>query len=155
MTSTVSAATMTITVTESITLNGTQQGSTNTLSVASIKEVFKRIVRCPASNTTTLVVFNANVYGAAGAIDLNDAKYIRITNKDDTNELEVAMVAGATNYTVALRPGESHILGMPDDLMLVDDDSGTPSFGTMIDLASIQANPGGNVIDVEVFVASA
>ena len=154
MATTVSAATMTVTVTESITLNGTQQGSTNTLSVASIKEVFKRIVRCPASNTTTLAVFNSTVHGAAGAIDLEDAKYIRITNKDDTNELELAMVAGSTNYTIALRAGESHVLGTPDNLMLVDDDSGTPSFGVMIDLASIQANPGGNVIDVEVFIAS-
>ena len=38
--------------------------------------------------------------------------------------------------------------------MLAEADT-SPSFGTMADLASIQVNPGGNAIDVEVFVASA
>ena len=44
MTSTVSAATLTVTLTESITLNGDDHGSTNTLEIGSINEVMKRIV---------------------------------------------------------------------------------------------------------------
>ena len=43
MTSTVSAATMTVTLTESISLNGTNHGSTNTLSIASVNEVFNEL----------------------------------------------------------------------------------------------------------------
>jgi len=31
----------------------------------------------------------------------------------------------------------------------------SPSFGTMADLGSIQVNPGGNAVDVELFIASA
>ena len=31
----------------------------------------------------------------------------------------------------------------------------SPSFGTMDDVKSLQINPGGNAVDVEVFVASA
>ena len=153
MASTITAATLTLTITESITLNGSDQGATNTHTIASVNEVFKRIVRCPASNTTTLAVFNATVHGAAGAIDIQDAKYIRITNVDDTNAIELAVVGAATLYQVTLRAGESHILGTPDDLMLAEADT-SPSFGTMADLASIQANPAGNNIDLEVFVAS-
>ena len=38
--------------------------------------------------------------------------------------------------------------------MLAESDT-SPSFGTMANLGSIQVNPGGNAIDVEVFVASA
>ena len=153
MATTISNATLTIKITESISLNGTAQGATNTLTIASIDEIFKRIVTCTASQTTTLLTFNAAVHGAAGAIDLQDCKYIRITNKDDTNALELAIVGAATLYQVELAAGESHILGNPAALMLAEADT-SPSFGTMADLGSIQVNPGGNAIDVEVFAAS-
>jgi hypothetical protein len=154
MASTISSATLTVTITEAVSLNGSAQGATNTLSIASINEIFKRIVTCTASQTTTVLTFNADVHGAAGAIDLQDAKYIRITNKDDTNALELAVVGAATLYQVELAAGESHVLGNPEAVMLAEADT-SPSFGTMADLASIQVNPGGNAIDVEVFVASA
>ena len=154
MASTISASTLTVKITESVTLNGSDQGATNTLTISSINEVFKRIVTCTASQTTTLLTFNADVHGAAGAIDLQDAKYIRITNKDDSNALELAVVGAATLYQVELAAGESHVLGNPEALMLAEEDT-SPSFGTMANLGSIQVNPGGNAIDVEVFVASA
>ena len=154
MASTISASTLTVKITESVTLNGSDQGATNTLTISSINEVFKRIVTCTASQTTTLLTFNADVHGAAGAIDLQDAKYIRITNKDDTNALELAVVGAATLYQVEIAAGESHVLGNPEALMLAEEDT-SPSFGTMANLGSIQVNPGGNAIDVEVFVASA
>ena len=153
MASTISSATLTVTITEAISLNGSAQGATNTLSIASINEIFKRIVTCTASQTTTLLTFNAAVSGAAGAIDLQDTKYIRITNKDDTNALELAVVGAATLYQVELAAWESHVLGNPEAIMLAEADT-SPSFGTMADLASLQVNPAGNAIDVEVFVAS-
>ena len=153
MATTITNATLTVTLTESVSLNGSDQGATNTLSISSINEVFKRIVSCSASQTTTILSFNAAVHGAAGAIDLQDCKYIRLTNKDDTNAIEIAVVGAATLYQVELAAGESHILGNPEAIMLSEEDT-SPSFGTMADLASIQVNPGSNAVDVEVFVAS-
>ena len=85
-----------------------------------INEVFKRIVNCAASNTTTVLTFAAANHTSAGAIVVGDAKYVRITNKDDTNAIEVAMVGAATLYQVTLAAGQSHVLGSPDDLMLAD-----------------------------------
>ena len=123
-------ATLTVTLTEELTLNGAAIGGTNTLSIASIDEVTKRIVTCTASQTTTVLVFNATVHGAAGAVDVNDCKYIRITNLDSTNAVELAMVGAATLYQVTLAAGQSHILGSPDDLMLAEADT-SPSFGTL------------------------
>ena len=73
---------------------------------------------------------------------------------DDTNALELAVVGAATLYQVELAAGESHILGNPDAIMLAEADT-SPSFGTMADIASIQVNPGGNAVDVELFIASA
>ena len=153
MPSTVTAATMTVKITETIKLNGRDQGAETSLTIASVNEVMKRIVTCPASNTTTLLTFNSNVYGAAGALDTQDTKYIRITNLDDTNAVELAVVGAATLYQVSLAKGESHVLGTPSALMLAEADT-SPSFGTMADIASIQVNPGGNAVDIEVFVAS-
>ena len=46
MTTTITAADMTVTLTEAITLNGYDQGSKNTLTISSIAEVFKRICMC-------------------------------------------------------------------------------------------------------------
>jgi len=153
MATTITNATLTVTVTESVSLNGSNQGATNSFTIASIDEVFKRIVNCAASNTTTLLTFAAANHTSAGAMVVGDAKYIRITNKDGSNPVEVAMVGAATLYQVTLAAGQSHILGSPDDLMLAEADT-SPSFGTMADIASIQVNPGGNAVEMEVFVAS-
>ena len=154
MASTITAATMTVTITESIALNGRDQGASNTTTIASINEVSKRIVTCVSGQTTTIAVFHANAYGAAGAIDVEDSKYIRITNLDASNPVALAFVGSATLYQVALAAGQSHVLGSADGLLLAEEDT-SPSFGTAEDLASIQVNPAGNTVDVEVFVASA
>tara|TARA_R100000781_G_scaffold41404_3_gene28552 strand:- start:2428 stop:2892 length:465 start_codon:yes stop_codon:yes gene_type:complete len=153
MTTTISNATLTVTITESVTLNGSDQGATNTLTVSNVDEVYKRILTCPASNTTTIATFNSDAHGAANAIDIEDSKYIRVTNKDDTNAVELAIVGAATLYQVTLAAGQSHILGSADGLMLAEEDT-SPSFGTMADIGSIQVNPGGNAVDVEIFIAS-
>ena len=147
-------ADLTVTLTESVTLQGESRGSTNTLTIGSVESTLERIVTCPASNTTTIATFNSNVYGAAGAIDIEDTKYIRVTNLDSTNAIELAVVGAATLYQVALKAGESHILGSPDDLMLAEADT-SPSFGTMADLGSIQIHPGSNAVKVELFIAGA
>ena len=154
MASTKSNATLTVTITEEVTLNGSAQGASNTFTVASVDEIFKRIVNCAASNTTTLLTFAAANHTSAGAIVVGDAKYVRITNKDNTNAVEVAVVGAATLYQITLAAGQSHVLGSPDDLMLAEADT-SPSFGTMADVTSIQVNPGSNAVSVEVFIASA
>jgi len=153
MATTLTAATLTVTHTEAISLNGYDQGAKNTLTIDSIANVMKRIVSCTASQTTTIATFAASVHTSVHALDVDDVKYIRITNVDDTNALELAVVGAATLYQVELAAGESHILGNPDNIMLSEADT-SPSFGTMADIASLQVNPGGNEIDVEVFIAS-
>jgi|TARA_R100000306_G_C4285126_1_gene97139 hypothetical protein len=147
-------ATLKVKIQEDIILSNQDYGSKRTLEIASIDEVMKRIVTCAASQTTTVAVFNSNAYGAAGAVDIEDSKYIRITNLDSSNAVELAVVGAATLYQVNLAAGQSHILGSADGLMLSEADT-SPSFGTMADLGSIQVNPGGNAVDVELFIASA
>ena len=122
-------ATLKVKIQEDIVLGNQDYGSKRTLEISSINEIMKRVVTCAASQTTTIAVFNSNAYGAAGAIDIEDSKYIRITNLDASNAVELAVVGAATLYQVKLGAGESHILGSADDLILSEAHT-SPSFGT-------------------------
>ena len=57
MASTITAATLTVRVVESISLNGSAQGASNSFTIDSINEIFKRIVTCPANQDTTVATF--------------------------------------------------------------------------------------------------
>ena len=71
-----------VTITETISLNGTQQGAMNTMTIPSVAEISKRIVTVPTSEIQ-LLAFSTAV--AAGTYVESDVRYIRITNKDDSN----------------------------------------------------------------------
>tara|TARA_R110000782_G_scaffold57344_1_gene120026 strand:- start:5448 stop:5891 length:444 start_codon:yes stop_codon:yes gene_type:complete len=140
------------TLTESVTLNGSQRGSTNSLTTSGINNVYERIVTCTIDETTHLATFDSDSFGSAVQIDKQDVRYIRITNLDAVNALELAIVGAATLYQVTLAAGQSHILGAAVTVMLAEADT-SPSFGTMADLTSIQVHPTAT-LDVEIFVAS-
>ena len=87
MASTISNATLTVTVTESLTLNGSNHGSTKRIDVTGVNEVSKRIISCLTDGTqiykghATVASFGQFIYG--------NVKYIRITNLDDTNAVTI------------------------------------------------------------------
>ena len=145
-------ADLTTTISESVTLNGAVRGTTNTVTTTGINNVYERIVTCTIGQTTHLATFNDNSYGSAVQIDKEDVRYIRITNLDTTNTLELAVVGESTLYQVLLKAGQSHILCAAEAVMLAEADT-SPSFGTMRFLQNIQVNPAAT-LDVEIFVAS-
>jgi len=147
-------ADLTVTISEAVTLNGSVRGTTNNLTISDIIDTFERVVTCPALQTTTIATFATNVYDSVGAIDAQGAKYVRITNLSSEYDMELAVVGAATLYQVHIVAGHSHIICRTDDAMLSEADT-SPSFGTMADIASIQARPtAGSDISVEIFVAS-
>ena len=133
-------ATLTTTITESVTLNGSLRGSTNSVTTEGINDAFERIVTCVHSQTTTIATFAAAPYTSVGAIDLDQVRYIRVTNLDLEAQVELAVVTSATNYQVRLTAGASHILARANESALAEEDT-TPSFGTMEDLASLKIRP--------------
>jgi hypothetical protein len=145
-------ADLTTTLSESVTLNGAVRGTTNTVTTTGINNVYERIVTCTTGQTTHIAAFDTNSYGSAVQIDKEDVRYIRVTNLDATNTLELAVVGAATLYQVLLKAGQSHILCAAEDVMLAEADT-SPSFGTMADLTSLQVSPAAD-LDVEIFVAS-
>jgi|TARA_Y100001963_G_C6716836_1_gene417067 hypothetical protein len=160
MASTVTASTLTVTITENISLNGASYGGTNTASIGSIKEIHKRIVRCIDDSDCTIATFRTATHTADGAIDLENVRYIRVTNLDDTNPMNLSLqVAGGEDAspnmstTILVKAGESFIMGTIHDGIALDDDSAT-IVTALTDLESLLVDPLSENIDVEVFIAS-
>jgi hypothetical protein len=144
---------LTTTVQETVTINGSLRGSSNSVTTTGINDVMERIVTCAHSQTTTIGVFAASPHTSAGAIDVDRTKYIRVTNLDTVSEIELAVVTSASNYQVTIRPLASHILYQGAGVVLGEADA-SPSFGTMEDVASLQVKPVGSSSNprVELFV---
>ena len=85
-------ADLTTTITESVTLNGAIRGTTNTITTTGIVDVFERILTCTHSQTTTIATFASTPHASAGALDVENAKYIRITNLDSTNFVTLYLI---------------------------------------------------------------
>ena len=154
---------LTVSIKEELTLNGAQQGGINTLSIASINQSYKRIVTCPASADTTIASFEATTATTAGkpSFAMDDVKYLRVTNLDDTNSVNLSLqISTAENgtadssCTVLLEAGRSFISGTVHDGIAVDDDQKN-IVTSLTDLESLLVDPGSNSVKVEVFIASA
>jgi hypothetical protein len=140
------------TVTETVTLNGALRGSTNTLTTTGIVDVMERILTLAHSNTTTIVTFGSTPHSSAGALDVENAKYIRLTNLSTTDDMILAFVTSGTNYQVTVRAGGSHILFQAEDGVLGEADA-TPAFTGLADVVTIQAKPSATTdVQCEVFV---
>jgi len=147
-------ANLVVTVSESVTINGALRGSTNSLTVASITDTFERVITCLESATTTLATFSSNVYDSAGAIDKENVRYIRVSNLSDTYDIEIGVAGAASNYSMLIPAGNSHLIARADDVMLAEADA-VPQYGALADIAKLEVRPTATTdVDVEIFVAS-
>ena len=152
-------ANLVTTITESITLNGKERGSTNSLTIGSVTEIFHRIVTCPSGQDTTVATFQAATNTSDGALDLDNVKYIRLTNLDDSNPINLSLqVAGGEDgtanmsTTILVAAGRSFIMGAPHDGIALDDDAAS-IVTSLVDLESLLVDPSGNNVTIEVFIA--
>lgn len=139
------------TITETVTLNGAVRGSSNVLTTTGVVDVFERILTCAHSNTTTVAVFNSTPHGAAGALDVENCKYFRISNLSTDQDVIVAFVTTNTNYQVTVRAGGSHVLFQAENIAIAEEDT-TPAFPTLEDLVTVQVRPSASTdVQVEIF----
>jgi len=157
-----------VTIREELELNGYDQGAKNTLTISDVDEVFKRIVTCPANNETTVARFRSSVGNASGtatfdsALDVQDVKYVRLTNLDSSNSLTLSLQvevgeddSGAdTSASVLVEAGKSFVMGSPHDGISLSD-ANANLVTDLVDLDSLVVQPGSNSVNVEVYVASA
>ena len=145
-------ADLTTTITESVTLNGSTRGSTNVITTTGIVDVFERILTCTHSQTTTIATFAATPHASAGALDVENTKYVRVTNLSADQDMKVALITTNTNYQVTVRAGTSHVLFQAEEGAIGETDT-SPAFGTLEDITSIQVRPAATTdVQVEIFV---
>tara|TARA_R100000306_G_C4364507_1_gene136931 strand:- start:997 stop:1446 length:450 start_codon:yes stop_codon:yes gene_type:complete len=147
------AGTLKVKIQEDIILDNQDYGSKRIFEIASIDEIYKRIVTVPAGADTTIANFAAAVSSEASAFDVNDVRYIRLTNLDSSNPVNVALIGASDNAQFVLEAGKSLMFGTPDDFMLGETDT-SPAFASFEDLAKITVDSGSNAVNVELFIAS-
>lgn len=147
MATSITPATLTVTINESVILNGYERSGTNTLTIASVTEVDNRIVNV---GTAEVDIIGFGAANGQGSFVRTDVKYIRITNKDDTNYVTLGVSkTGADTFFVKLEAGKSFILG--NDELEVDASGGAS--GSFVKADNISAKANGAACDVEYFVA--
>tara|TARA_R110000824_G_scaffold257964_3_gene446931 strand:+ start:24576 stop:25055 length:480 start_codon:yes stop_codon:yes gene_type:complete len=158
MASTITAATMKVTISENITLNGRQQGGTNTVNIASINEISKRILTITTAEAV-IATFSSAV-ASAGHFVAASVRYMRFTNKDDTNFITLTF-RNQDNDEVAIKldAGNSFIWHADNSGGMVDvfnatEDANANSDVALGDLTNIQADANTGSCDLEMIIAS-
>ena len=157
-------ADLTVTITEAVTLNGSSRGSTNTLTVAGVDDIYHRIITCPDDVPVTVANFHATVGASDSSLDVENVKYIRVTNMDSTNPVIIDLQidtaeddsAAADQGALLLEAGRSFIMGSPSDGVVVNSAGATPitALSSLVNLESIIVDPLSEAVQVEVFIAS-
>tara|TARA_R100000008_G_C3523349_1_gene135224 strand:+ start:241 stop:720 length:480 start_codon:yes stop_codon:yes gene_type:complete len=158
MASTITAADLKVKITEEVILNGKDQGGTTELTIASINEISKRIITI--TTTESVIATFSSAVASAGHFPHADVRYIRFTNKDDTNFITLTF-RNQDNDEAAIKldAGHSFILagdnanGMTAVLNATQDADAASStnFGS---LTNIQADADTASCDLEMFIAS-
>ena len=160
-------ADLTVTITESVTLNGAARGSSNSKTISGVNDIYHRIVSCPADIPLNLVTFKSTV-GIASSENLMEMeliKHIRVTNMDSQNPVILNLLidtnqddsAAEKSASIQLEAGKSFLMGTPNQGIDVDDDAATANtaVSSLVDLRAIQVDTKSEAVQVEVFVASA
>ena len=151
MASSITAAPLTIKITEDITLNGQQQGTTNTITTANIAEFSRRIVTIPTSEVTIISLGDANSFGT---FHDTDVQYIRITNLDDTNYVTLSFEGDdSVDFCVRLDKNRGTYLATLNHASLGMDDYADISAATLEAINTIKAIANTGACNLEVVVA--
>ena len=151
MATTVTTATLKVDITETITLNGTTYDKTTTQSITGIAQYTSRVYQLKASTTHTVVEFASDP--SNNVFDSDDFKYMRITNLDDTNAVNLTF-AEESNVGCAfqLDAGESFVISA---LTVDSNTSGSAITSLGHTISDLFIRTGASETDVEIVVATA
>ena len=147
------AATMTVTLTEAVTINSKDYGSTQSFTIASIANVDRRIITVTTTEATVMTFAAAM---AGGTHIPANVQYLRFTNLDDTNHIVLTFANENDDETaIKLDKGRSLLLagdasGGMADMIDAKDSALSLSLG---DFKSITADADTASCDMEIFVA--
>lgn len=140
-------ATLTVSITENITLNEKQRGGSQTVEITGVNYVDDRIVKV-GTTEQSLLLFGSSE--AAGQFADSNVDYVRISNLSGTNFITLRMTAGDDEYFVKVPAGDSFLLF--DTTMDADSAAGVAT-ASLANIDSIKAVADTAAVDVEIFVA--
>mgnify|MGYP003132718379 CR=1 FL=1 len=156
-------ATLKVTHTEDIVLQGRQQGTTRTMSFNNITDVYSRVFSFRQGTSTSLYTTHETTLTGGSVFDDGSIKYVRITNlglEPLTINVKVETAgtsSGNMSYAYEIQPNESYYLYSHTVAVLADttDDMSTSELGTSLkDIDEVKAYCHRGVGKVEVMVAS-
>jgi len=151
MASTLSNATLSVTLTEKITLNGAEHGSTKKMTISGVNEIAKRILTCATTPGTQ--IYKGGSAAAYGTFVTDDVKYLRITNLDNENFVVLHFSDESAHYAqFTLAAGQVFFL---TDVSSSFDNVAAVSDFSAVSVTRIDAMADTAAVDVEIFVASA
>ena len=154
-------ATLTVTHTETLTLDNRDRSASKSFTL-DVDNLYERTLSV-ANTAVTIAIFKSTEGIADGAIDIEEAKYVRITNTDTADLLLLTFTIqpaendaddGSLEYfSVGVDAGQSFILGTPHDRA-----AGSNEVATTPDLHDIIKIQAENATDstslkVEIYVA--
>ena len=154
-------ATLTVTHSESLTLNSRERDTLSTFQITGIDNIYERTVKCTQAVNTTILLMADTEATSDVALDVGEIKYIRLTNLDDSVAVRVGLDVGVfgespaieRNLTYILPAGQSLVLPSMDASILPKGSAGI-STGTLKSLESIVILPeGSHDVAVEVYAA--
>ena len=155
MATTIVPSNLTVTITESYTLNGVSYGNTMNKTFTDNGQVSQRVMSIESmggSGTTFTSIINLSTEDAAGGVVKADYKYFRITNLDTVNTLYLRTYNGADYVAFEVAPASS--------LLFMDAGYDGTLTSTIVTLADIQKISGQSsstteAIDVEFVMVTA
>ena len=150
MASTISDSTLSVILTEKLTLNGRDHGSSQKITITGVNEVSKRILTCATTPGTQ--VYAGGAAAGLGTFVTDNVKYIRITNLDDTNFV-VVHLEGNGHYT-QLTLAAGNVFFLTDVSATFDSEALVADFSAE-DITRIDVMADTAACDIEILVASA
>ena len=155
----ITPATLTVTITETITLDGEARGGTMVQTIASVTEIAKRVMEVPITEIE-IAKFQATNPGA-GTFDEADVKYVRLSNRDATNHVVFVITDdSATEFAWKVDAGNSLVFfgdnsGGVADIMIAKAAAITTVTSAVAvgDIVTISAIADTAPVDVEYFIA--
>lgn len=157
MASRLTAGTLTVTLTEALTIthsnttNNISHNKTTTQTISGVSQINSRVYQLKASTTHTLVEFASDP--TSGEFDTEDFKYMRITNLDDTNAINLTFAEESTvGCAFQLDAGESFVISA---LVVDSNTSGAAITSLGHSITDLFITTGAAETDVEIVVATA
>jgi len=147
MASTVTPATATVQIVESLTLGGVDRGGSHTRSISNVAEADRRVMTVSSSGETHIV--KLDTANGQGKFVRSAIRYIRITNLDDTNFIRVRFKkSGAETADVKVDAGATFMLSTGS----MDVDATASAFSAFVDIDDISAQADTADVDIEYVV---